>query len=328
MHASTGRRARRMISALAPGLVAAFLIGWIVATRGDEVVAAMAACPPWVIAGATLAHALTLVLRTEAWRTVLTAGHDRRLESGVLHAANAGSFLVGTVQSHAALPARVALLRRLGGRDAPEVSRVALADAPIFMLEVCTSALLAGLAATAIPSIPVWAPIVTMLGAVAILWALRLAHLRFRHRPLAAGLAVLAEPGPAVQLMTIVLAFTVAALARTWLVLIGFGLPSGPTDVALVLFSMGAIGLLPLSALGTAPTATVAAMGTTDLSAAAAAGMVIATSTVFAVLLYAAACWTWRARSMEPVSQSAGLAEVLPLPIPASESGQELDLAA
>ncbi len=296
MHASTGRRARRVITALAPGLVAALLIGWILATRGDEVVAAIAACPPWVIVGATLAHASTLVLRTEAWRTVLAAGGNRGLESGVLHAANAGSFLVGTVQGHAALPARVALLRRLGGRDAPEVARVVLADAPIFMLEVCTSALLAGLAATAIPSIPVWAPIAMMLGAVAILLALRLAHLRFRHRPLAAGLAVLAEPGPRARLIAIVLAFTVAALVRTWLVLIGFGLPSGPADAALVLFSMGAIGLLPLSALGTAPTATIAAMGTTDLSAAAAAGMVIGTSTVLAVLLYAGACWTWRAR--------------------------------
>ena len=329
MHASTGRRARRLVSALSPGLVVALLLGWILATRGDEVVAAIAACPPWVIAGATLAHALTLFLRTEAWRTVLTAGGGLSLESGVLHAANAGSFLAGTVQSHAALPARVALLRRLGGRDAPEVSRFALADAPIFMLEVCTSALLAGLAATAVPSIPAWAPIAMMLGAVAILWALRLAHLRFRHRPLAAGLAVLAEPAPAVRLMAIVLAFTVAALARTWLVLIGFGLPSGPTDVALLLFSMGAIGLLPLSALGTAPTATVAAMGATDLTGAAAAGLVIGTSTVLAVVLYAGACWTWGACVGEQTDEAAELAEVVALPRRApTDAEAELDLAA
>ncbi|MGA8219326.1 MAG: hypothetical protein WB771_12225 [Solirubrobacterales bacterium] len=329
MHASTGRRARGVISALSPGLVAAPLIGWILATRGDEVVAAISACPPWVIVGATLAHALTLVLRTEAWRTVLTAGGGPRLESGVLHTANAGSFLVGTVQSHAALPARVTLVRRLGGRDAPEVSRIALADAPILMLEVCTSALLAGLAATAVPSIPAWAPVAMMLGAVAILWALRLAHLRFRHRPLAAGLAVLADPGPAVRLIAIVLAFTFAALARTWVVLIGFGLPSGPTDVALLLFSMGAIGLLPLSALGTAPTAAVAAMGTTDLAGATAAGLVIGTSTVLAVLLYAGACWTWGARLAEQAPERAGRAEVLALPVrAAADSEPELDLAA
>ncbi len=329
MHASSGRRARGVVSALSPGLVAALLIGWILATRGDEVIAAVAACPPSVIAGATLAHALTLVLRTEAWRTVLTAGGGRVLESGVLHAANAGSFLVGTVQSHAALPARVALLRRLGGRDAPEVSRVALADAPIFMIEVCTSAVLAALAATAVPSIPAWAPIAMMLGAVAILWALRLAHLRFRHRPLAAGLAVLAEPGPAARLMAIVLAFTVAALVRTWLVLIGFGLPSGPTDVALLLFSMGAVGLLPLSALGTGPTAAVAAMGASDLTGAAAAGLVIGTSTVLAALLYAGACWMWGGRLTEQTPGAAEQAEVLALPVrTAADSEPELDLAA
>jgi hypothetical protein len=55
---------------------------------------------------------------------------------------------------------------------------------------------------------------------------------------------------------------------------------------------MGTIGLLPVGAVGTAPTATIAAMGATNMTAAAAAGMVIGTSTVLAVLLYAAACRT------------------------------------
>ncbi len=186
--------------------------------------------------------------------------------SRVLHTANAGSFLVGTVQGHAALPTRVALLRRLGGAAAPELSQVALADAPILLLEVCTSALLAAVAATAVPAIPGWAPAALMGGALIALGALRLVHLRFRHRSLARGLAVLADPGARNRLVGLVLALTGAALVRTWLVLLGFGLPAGPADAALLLFSMGAIGLLPLGAVGTAPTATVAAMGASDLT--------------------------------------------------------------
>jgi lysylphosphatidylglycerol synthase-like protein len=302
------------------------LVAAILVTHCDAVLAAVLACPPWVIVGATFAHASTLVLRTEAWRTVLEAAGSERLNSEALHCANAGSFLVGTMQSHAALPARIALLRRFGGGDVP-VSQIALADAPIFMLEVCTTAVLAGIAATAVQSIPAWTPVALLAGAVAILCALRLVHLRFRHRTLTAGLAVLAEPGPRNRLIAIVLAFTVAALLRTWVVLIGFGLPSGPTDAALLLFSMGAIGLLPLGAVGTAPTATIAAMGATNMTAAAAAGMVIGTSTVLAVLIYAGACWTWWARPVRKPAEPE-LAEVVPLPLRGAQPEAELDLAA
>jgi hypothetical protein len=305
MHASRRRRAGRAASAIGPGAAVALLIGWICVTRGADVLGALGACPPWALAGATLAHALTLLIRTEAWRTVLDAAGGSRLESRVLHTANAGSFLIGTVQGHAALPARVALLRRLGGDEAPELSQVALADAPILLLEVCTSALLAAVAATAVPAIPAWAPAALMGGALVALGILRLVHHRFRHRSIARGLAVLADLGARNRLVGLVLALTGAALARTWLVLLGFGLPADPADAALLLFSMGAIGLLPLGAIGTAPTAAVAAMGASDLTSAAAAGLVIGTSTVLAVLLYAGVCWTWGARLRVPLPAEA-----------------------
>jgi hypothetical protein len=326
MHASGWGRARRAATAICPGLAAVLLIGWIALTRGGEVVAAIVSCPPWGMAGATLAHALTLLLRTEAWRTVLEAGRGRRVDSRVLHGANAGSFVVGTVQSHAALPARIAMLRRLGGDAAPPASEVALADAPILVLEVCASALLAAFAATAVPAIPAWVPPVLLLGGVALLAVLRLAYLRFRDHRLAAGLAVLADPAARAKLVLIVVAFTLAALLRTWIVLLAFGLPAGPTDAALLLFSMGAIGLLPLGAVGSAPTATVAAMGAANLTAAAAAGMVTGTSTVLAALLYGAACWSWPARPRVPAAEGE-LAEVIPLPVGGGGEA-ELDLAA
>ena len=86
----------------------------------------------------------------------------------------------------------------------------------------------------------------------------------------------------------LVIGFTSVALIRTWVVLVGFGLPSHPASVALVLFSMGAIGLLPIG-VGTGPTATVVALGPTNLAAATAAGMVVSAATVIAVLVYAGA---------------------------------------
>jgi len=298
------RRARRAISALAPAGAAA-LIGFLLVTRGDPVLDAIATVPAWVIAGATMAHLLTLTLRTEAWRTVLRAAAGERVDPRTIHAANAGAFLAGTVQGQAALPARIALLRRFGGRDAPDVSQLALADAPIVLFEVCAAALLAAVGSTAVGTIPGWAPWAMLAGAVAVLAALRLAYGRLRHRRIAAGLGVLARPDLRARLAIVVAAFTGMAFLRTWIVLVGFGLPADPAHVCLVLFTMGAVGLLPLG-VGTGPAATVAALGTTNLVTATAAGMVVSAATVLAVLIYAGAIWAWRAHLQEPVPGRGG----------------------
>jgi hypothetical protein len=326
MHASQRRRARRVLSALVPGAIAALLIGWICVTQGGQVVTAVVACPPWVIAAATCAHLLTLALRTEAWKTVLRGAGGDELDNRAVHTANAGAFLAGTVQGSAALATRIALIRRLGGEGAPSVSQIALADAPILMIEVCTSALLAALACTAVTAIPGWAPWAMLVAALGALVGLRFAHHRFRRHPLAAGLGVLASPQLRNRLAIVVGAFTLMALLRTWIVLAGFGLPSAPADVALVLFSMGTIGLLPIG-VSTGPTATVAALGATDLASATAAGMVVSAATVVAVILYAGICWTWGLAARATESQAG--AEVIPLPVrPAAETEAELDLAA
>ncbi len=283
---------RRIISALVPvGAVA--MVGYLVFTHGGEMVAAFSAVPPWVLAAAVGAHLLTLALRTEAWRTVLRAAGGDQLEPVAVHAANAGAFLAGTLQGQAAMPARVALLRKFSRGDAPAVSKIALGDAPIVMFEVCASAVLAAIGSTVVGVIPGWAPWAMLGGAFAILAALRLLYARFRDRNLAAGLGILAQPGPRNRLALIVAGFTAMAFLRTLIVLAGFDLPTDPAHVCLVLFTMGAVGLLPLG-IGTGPAAMVAALGTTNLVTATAAGMVVSAATVLAVLIYAGAVWAWR----------------------------------
>jgi hypothetical protein len=300
MHASRRRRARSVAAALAPAVAVVLLLSFVGATRGESVIGAIGAVPPWAIAGAIMSHLLTLSLRTEAWRTVLRAAGGENLDVQALHAANAGAFLAGTVQGHAAMPTRIALLRRFGGKDSPEVSQIALADAPIFIYEVCTTALLAAVGSTAVGLIPMWVPWAMLAGALAVLVALRIVYGRFRHSRFAAGLGVLARPDLRTRLAMVVGGFTAMALLRTWIVLAGFGLPTDPAHVCLVLFTMGTVGLLPIG-VGTGPTATVAALGTTNLAAATAAGMVVSAATVVAVLIYAGACWAWRARVPAPL---------------------------
>lgn len=282
---------RRACSALVPiGAVA--LVGYLIVTRGAALGAALVAVPPWVLAAAVAAHFLTLVLRTEAWRTVLRGAGGGDVGAHAVHAANAGAFLAGTLQGQAALPTRVALLRRFGGDDAPAVSRIALGDAPIVLFEVCASAVLAAIGSTAVGLIPGWAPWAMLGGALAVITALRLLHARFEEHRLAAGLGVLADPRLRNRLALIVAGFTAMAFLRTLIVMVGFDLPTDPAHVCLVLFTMGAVGLLPLG-VGTGPASMVAALGgSTTIVTATAAGMVVSAATVLGVLLYAAAVWT------------------------------------
>lgn len=298
---------RKALAGVVP-LAAMAMIGYLILTHGSALLGALAAVPLWVLAAAVGAHLLTLALRTEAWRTVLHAAGGERVEPVAVHAANAGAFLAGTVQGQAAMPARVALLRRFAGENAPPVSRVALGDAPIVMFEVCASAVLAAVGSTAVGLIPAWAPWAMLAGGFAILAALRLLYGRFRDRKIAAGLGVLAQPGMRNRLAVIVAAFTAMAFVRTLIVMVGFGLPTDPAHVCLVLFTMGAVGLLPLG-VGTGPASMVAALGgTTSIVTATAAGMVVSAATVLAVLIYAGAVWAWRlAVSRAAVPQPAPL---------------------
>jgi hypothetical protein len=123
--------------------------------------------------------------------------------------------------------------------------------------------------------------------------ALRLLYGRFRDRAIAAGLGVLANPGLRARLALVVAGFTAMAFLRTLIVMYGFGLPTDPAHVCLVLVTMGAVGLLPLG-VATGPAAMVTALGTTSLVTATAAGMVVSVATMIAVLIYAGAVWTWR----------------------------------
>jgi hypothetical protein len=268
------------------------MVAYLIATRGGSFLTAFAAVPPWVLAAAVGAHVLTLALRTEAWGTVLRAAGSERLEPRAIHAANAGAFLAGTLHGQAAMPTRVALLRRFGGSASPTVAQVALCDAPIVMFEVCGSAILAALGSTEVGTIPVWAPWAMLGGSLAILVFLRLLYGQFGHRQIAAGLGVLANPGLRNRLVLVVAAFTAMAFLRTLIVMGGFGLPTDPAHVCLVLFTMGVVGLLPLG-VATGPAAMVTALGATSLVTATAAGMVVSAATVIAVLIYAGAVWAW-----------------------------------
>jgi len=230
-------------------------------------------------------HLVTLALRSEAWRMTLPVAGGERLPRRTVHLANSGAFLAGALQSHATLPARVALLKRFAGSRAPGPGQICVADVPILALELCATTLV--LAAAVVAGRGAWwmAPAALGLG-LGVLIAARLAPALFAQRPILSGLAVLADRRRRGALVALMATIVGATLARVAIVLAVCGLPHGVADVASVFVAMGVFGLLPIGP-GASPGATLAAFGTAAVGASVAAGLMLGASSIVAVLVYA-----------------------------------------
>ena len=250
--------------------------------------------PPPVVAAAVALHVAMLALRSETWRLTLAAVGGVALPRSTVHGANAVAFVAGALQSQAALPARVAVLRRIAGDAAPSPGQIWVADVPLFALELFATAVLLT-AATLAGHGPWWIALAAIVVALGVLLGARLAPRRFAGRPMLRGLAVLADPrrrGPLAALVAGVVALT---LARLWLVLAVCGLPHGLGELATVFAAMGVFGLLPIGP-GAPVAATLAALGAAQLGAVVAAGLMLVASSILAVLAYAAIAGSAAAR--------------------------------
>ena len=263
------------------GLVCALCI-----THYHDVAAALGSVPAWAMVGAVVLHVATLVLRSEAWRLTLAAAGGDSLSRSVVHGANAAAFLAGTLQSQAALPARVALLRRLAGDRAPRPGQICVADVPIFALELCATSALLIAAVLLAGREPWWIAPVAFALALGVLLGARLAPERFAHRPIVRGLAILGDRRRRGRLVALVAGVAALTFARVWLILAVCGLPHGLGEVAWVFAALGIFGLLPLGP-GAPPGATVAAIGAASVGGAVAAGLLLSASGIIAVLVYA-----------------------------------------
>jgi hypothetical protein len=238
--------------------------------RRDALVEAAAAVPVFALLGLAGLHLVALVARSEAWRLSLAAVAGAPPPRVAIHAANAGAFVAGSLEAHAALPARVALLRRLAPLQTPHPGHVAVADVPIFLLEVAGAGALLALTGAW------WAPV----GAVALLVGARLAAGRRWSR----GLAVLADVRRRAALALLVACVVACGLARVWVVLAVMHLDASPAAAAAAFAALGVFGLLPLG-----PSAPPGALLVVSGGAGAlAAGLALSATSICAVLLYAA----------------------------------------
>jgi hypothetical protein len=90
------------------------------------------------------------------------------------------------------------------------------------------------------------------------------------------------------RLVALVVTVVGLTLARIWVAPAVCDLPHGLGEIAWVFAAMGVFGLLPLGP-GASPGATLATLAATSVGAAAAAGLLLAASSVLAVLVYALA---------------------------------------
>ena len=112
----------------------------------------------------------------------------------------------------------------------------------------------------------------------------------------------------------LVAAVVALTLARIWLVLAVCGLPHTLGEVAWVFAAMGVLGLPPLGP-GASPGATLVALAGSSVGAATAAGLLLAVSSIVAVVVYAAAVASV-ARPRRPIRRVRAGRRVVTLDVP------------
>jgi hypothetical protein len=251
-------------------IVGTAVLAVVCVLRRDALGTAIAAVPPGALAALAGLHLASLVARSEAWRLSLAAIAGAPPSRAAIHAANAGAFVAGSLEAHAALPARVALLRRLAPHQTPHPAHVAVADAPILLLEVAGAAALLALTGAwwALPA------------AVVLLLAARGAAGRRATR----GLAVLADVRRRAALAALVGCVVACGLARVWVALAVVHLDASPAAAAGAFAALGLFGLLPLGPSAPPGALLVVSGGTGAL----AAGLALSATSIGAVLVYAA----------------------------------------
>jgi hypothetical protein len=272
----------------AVGGVVAVVVGVVLlAVRGPQVLTALVACPPLAAIGAVAVHSATLLVRCEAWRVAVSSIADAAPPRLRVHAAAGAGYAAGALQGASTAPVRALTLRRMAPEATPSMKQLVVAEAPVVLVEVVLTAVVLAVAVSAAPIAPAWTPAAVVAVAIGGLLGLRLLARRASDGCSTAGLRVLHDLKRRGPMVALLVGVTALGLLRAWVVLVGFGLPSGPSAVAIAFVALGVFGLLPIGP-GSTPAAMLAVFGTADPTAAAAAGIAISATSFAGVAVYGA----------------------------------------
>jgi hypothetical protein len=274
---------RKLALGIVGTIVVTGALGFVLAGRRSEFVAALHSAPVALLLLAVVLQVLALVARTEAWFVCVRASGGwvgRRL---LFRAAGAG-YLASQINGSVGTAARIASLRRVAGPAAPGVPTLLAAEVPIITVEVVLAAIFS-FTLIAPLGVPWWVPtiaVLVMAGAVA---GLRRVSER-RRSGMWAGLAVVRGAGRG-HMIAFTLIAVCAQVARNWLMLHALGVDVSVFAAMAWLIAMFTLGQLPIGpSIG--PAAAVLILGAHGIAVTAAAGVLLAVTGITGSLCYAA----------------------------------------
>jgi hypothetical protein len=269
---------------VAGSLIAAALLGLVLAGRRHEFATAISSVAPAVLALAALGQIVALLARSEAWHLSIEAAGGT-VTRRVLYRASSMQVLGSLLSGQLGVAARIGALRRSSPEVCPQVPTLIAAEFPILAVE----AALAGLASFTLIGplgLPWWAPLVGVAMAAAASAGLRRLALRTGHA-LWKGLAVVRCRRGGSRMVAFVLVAVLSQIARNWLLLNAVGVHASPLDAVAVLIAVVTLGQLPVGpSVGAA--AAVLILGHEGVAAAAAAGVLMTVTGTIGGLLFAA----------------------------------------
>jgi uncharacterized membrane protein YbhN (UPF0104 family) len=274
---------RRVVLSVVGALAVTGALGFVLAGRRGQFIAALHAAPISFLALATVLQVVALLSRTEAWNICVRAAGGSVPRRLLFRAAGVG-YLASLVNGSLGLAARIASLRRVAPRSAPRVPALLAAEVPIITVEVALAAVFS-FTLIAPLGIPWWVPVIAVAiigGAVAVL-----RRVSEHHRTgVWAGLAVVRDQGRA-RMIGFVLVAVCAQIARNWLMLHAIGVNVSVFDAMALLIAMFTLGQLPVGpSIG--PAAAVLILGAHGVAATAAAGVLLTVTGTAGSLSYAA----------------------------------------
>jgi hypothetical protein len=275
-------RRRIALSVLGAAAVAAVL-GFVLAGRRGEFIAALHTAPISLLALAAVLHIVALLARSEAWNICVRAAGGTCTRRLLFRAAGVG-YLASLLNGSFGMAARIASLRKVAPQTTPHVPALLAAEVPIITVEVALTAIFS-FTLVAPLGVPWWVPLILIAivtGAVA-----GLRRVSERHRTgLWAGLAVVRNQGRG-RMIVFVLVAVCAQVARNWLMLHAIGVNVSVFDAMALLIAMFTLGQLPIGpTIG--PAAAVLILGANGVAATAAAGVLLTVTSTVGSLCYAA----------------------------------------
>jgi uncharacterized membrane protein YbhN (UPF0104 family) len=248
----------------------------------EEVIARFTGLDPWLLVAAVAFHVANHLLRSVAWRNVLSAAYpaERVVTSAVVSAYAVGVALNAVLPARGGDAAKIALVRmRVGGSSVPTIastmSVVVLFDLAAATLIVLTVGLSGGLPISLglpVSGAPAWIVAIAVLSSLALALARRFRQpLRRLRAQVAQGGAILRTPGRYARRVGLVQAGAWGCrIAVVYCLLAAFGLDATVPHAALVMILCGASTLVPLTPGGAGTQQVMLAYGLSQVASAAA----------------------------------------------------------